>query len=294
MKAGDGDRTTCRNATKAELRPARKPLKLAAANHDVRHAGKAVSVVQDEQTNIAAETTECRSSGKSFPRIGVAGSTRLSFEAMKESASGKDCEDALSPDSLLDPHYAISDGEACDGTGYDSERNSELCQLKEERHSRVASRGPLAELSRFATTALNKLDVRRRGDCLYDDHLIDNSDGDSDMRSVEEETSAGFQMNRMTPSSTKSCKASEKFRSEKVSIDKNLFCTPSSPNLTSEIVIDSPSIRNSATKTRSSFVETHKCRGNGLDGVTSHVLSRCLPLTLTLIYLSDDLPPQIC
>ena len=50
MKAGDGDRTTCMNATKAELRPARKPLKLAAANHDVRHAGKAVSVVQDGQT----------------------------------------------------------------------------------------------------------------------------------------------------------------------------------------------------------------------------------------------------
>ena len=274
MKAGDGDRTTCRNATKAESRPARKPLQLA--------AGNAVSVVQDEQTNIAAETSECRSSGKSFPRIGVAGSTRLSFEAMKESARGKDCEDALSPDSLLDPHYAISDCEACDGTGYDSERNSELCQLKEDRHSRNASRGPLAELSRFATTTLNKLDVSRRGECLNDDHLNDNSDGDSDMRSVEEESLGGFQKNRMTPSSTKSSKASEKFRSEKVPMDKNLFCTPSSPNLTSEIVIDSPSIRNSATKPRTSFVETHKCRGNGLDGFTSHILSRCLPLTLVL------------
>ena len=256
--------------TKAESRQAKKPLKCATANRDVWHAGNIAGVIQDEQISRAADTNESRSSGKSFPRIGVAGATRMSFEAMKGSASGKDSEDALSPDSPLDPYYAISDCEACDGNGYDSERNSELCQLKEERHSKIAARGPLAELNRFATTTLHKLDVRRRGECLDDNHLNDNSDGDSDMRSVEEDSAADCHKDRVAHSSTKSSRAS----GQKLSMDKNLFCTPSSPNLTSEIVNDSPSIRSSATKPRSPFVEAHKFRGNGLDGFTSNVPNR--------------------
>lgn len=200
--------------------------------------------------------------GQNFPRIGLAGVvSRMGFETVKDVASSSDAgrrgdEEGSPAEAMLDARQCSSmDCEYCDANGYDSEVSSQL-----KGSSRTACHA--GAIGKMGTTALEKLSKSNV------DHLP--SDGDSDLSSIEErleeestekfkETSKSFDKEKFSNPRSGSL-LGRKFQSEKVTMEKALFGIPSSPNLTSEAVSDSPTVLGPASKTRSSFGDTRKLR----------------------------------
>jgi hypothetical protein len=245
----DGDRILVAAVTKVDSKSVKRRLKESEAK-DMRSAVKPAKPKQDV----------C-DSGQNFPRIGLAGVvSRMGFETVKDAASNSDAvrrgEEEWSPaEATLDARQCNSmDCEYCDAHGYDSEVSSQLkCSARAVSHA-----GVIAKIGNIALDKLNKNNA---------DHP---SDGDSDLSSIEErleeESTEKFKVTTKSSDKEKHYNPrsgtllGRKFQSEKVTMEKALFGIPSSPNLTSEAVSDSPTVLGPASKTRSSFGDTRKLR----------------------------------
>ena len=248
----DGDRSINTATAKADSRSVKRQHK-ESDGKDKRSAPKSVTPKQQDACDAA----------RNFPRIGVAGAaSRMDFEMVKDAASSSGAggrggeEDGSSAEALLDARQCSGiDCEYCDGNEYDSEASTQ-----QKFSTRTGSRvGPIAKIGNTALDKLNK----------YNDEPIP-SDGDSDLSSIEEhleeesieklkETSKNFDKVKVFNPKSGSL-LGRKFQSEKVTMEKALFGIPSSPNLTSEAVSDSPTVLGPASKTRSSFGDTRKMR----------------------------------
>lgn len=250
LGASDGDRTLNAAAAKVDSRSVKRQQK-EAAGKEKRSAVK-----------LAKPKQEVCDSGQNFPRIGIAGVvSRIGFETVKDAASSSDAgrrgEEVGSPaEAMLEARQCNSmDCDYCDANGYDSEVSSQQkCSTRTISHC--------GAITKIGNTVLDKLNKNN------DDHLP--SDGDSDLSSIEErledELTEKLKETTKTFDKEKFCNhrsgllLGRKFQSEKVTMEKALFGIPSSPNLTSEAVSDSPTVLGPASKTRSSFGDTRKLR----------------------------------
>ena len=229
-----------------------------------------------------------------FPDIGRDAVIRSSmgFENTRESTVSvmRGEHEVSPPETVSGPVPYNSDCEPFEENGYDSELSYALRSDVSGKSSGRVRRGSAVSIAANTNvTAKSRPTSNKSADRSASDNF--NSDAEFDMCSVEEDLVGVPTEESKRPKGPSGRRRTTKtYRSDKISIDKSLFGGSSSPNLTSEMLVDSPSVQGALNKSRG-FVEGRKVQSPAVAHLHLHMHSSQSPapsLTRTQEYITAD------
>ena len=203
-----------------------------------------------------------------FPDIGRDAVIRSSmgFENTRESVMRGEHE-VSPPETMSGPVPYNSDCELYEENGYDSELSYALRSDVSGKSSGRVRKGSAVNIA--AITAKSRPISNKSVDGSVSDCF--NSDTEFDMCSVEEDLVGVPTEEFKRPKGPSGRRRSAKsIRSDKTFIDKSLFGGSTSPNLTSEVLLDSPAVQGVVNKSKGSYVEGRKVQSNAVTHLHMH------------------------